>query len=248
MFKNLAVSIALGIWASYLPTAAALSWDICTTNDTGAQVCRSRIPRSARIAIAVACVFVLILLGSFVFCCIKNRRRAATSEQEYNVEASQVDGPPTIIATEYNPTSGGPSARYSGPPKSGHFSGRNSPGPQMTAPAYSGRNSPGPQMTAPAYSGRNSPGPQMTGPAYPVAAQVHYSNNQNYTAPVSQASFPDQPYPFTGYSPRMGPSAPKTAFLTGGFPRPLLAGNRLKDRLKERPASVSTTQGLVDRQ
>lgn len=41
---------------------------------------------------------------------------------------------------------------------------------------------------------------------------------------------------------RMGPSGPKTAFVTGGlgFPRPLLAGDRLKDRLKERPASISS--------
>jgi len=217
MFKNLAVYVVLGIWASYIPTAAAISWDICTTNEAGEKVCRSRIPRSARIAIAVASLFVLLLLGALVVCCIKNRRRAAASEQECNVEASQVDGPPTIIATEYNPTSGGPSARYSGPPKSGY------------------------------NSERNSPGPQMTGPAFPVAAQMHYNNNQNYTAPVSQASFPDQPYPFTGYSPRMGPSAPKTAFVTGGFPRPLLAGNRLKDKLKERPASLSSTSGLVDR-
>lgn len=102
-----------------------------------------------------------MLLFSLIFCVIRNRRAAA--EQEYNVEASQVHGPPTIIATEYNPTSG-PSGVYGGP-RSGFRSGQTSA--------------------------------QMTGPAYPVAAQVY----NNRTAPASQPTFPDQPYPFTGYSP-----------------------------------------------
>lgn len=102
-------------------------------------------------------------------CCIIQKRRAAAaaSEQEYNVEASQVDGPPTIIRTEYNPTSG-PSGVYGSPrvigsPQSGFRSG---------------------QVTV-----------HMTPPAYPVAAQT------NRTAPVTQSTFPDQTYPFTGYSP-----------------------------------------------
>lgn len=38
---------------------------------------------------------------------------------------------------------------------------------------------------------------------------------------------------------------PKTAFMTHGFPRPLLTGDRLKDRLKERPASISSALGAV---
>uniref|UniRef100_A0A8H8CGX9 Uncharacterized protein n=1 Tax=Psilocybe cubensis TaxID=181762 RepID=A0A8H8CGX9_PSICU len=145
-------------------------------------------------------------------------RRSEASEREYNVEASQVDGPPTIIATEYNPTSG-PSRVYSG---------NKSP--------YSG-----------GADGRMSPQPPMSGPMYPATAQ-HYSNykphsiNQNHTAPHSQVTFPDA-YPFTGYSNSMGP--PKTAFVSGGFPRPLLAGDRLKDRIKERPASISSLTTTV---
>jgi len=126
----------------------------------------------------------------------------AASEQEYNVEANQVNGPPTIIATEYNPTSG-PSGIYEGP-KSGFSAGQSSA--------------------------------QMTGPTYPVAAQVY---SQNRTAPVTQTSFP---YPFPGYSSHMGPP-PQTSFVSGGFPRAMLAGDRLKDRLKERPASPSHSRG-----
>ena len=48
------------------------------------------------------------------------------------MEANQVDGPPTIIATEYNPTSG-PSGIYEGP-KSGFSAGKSSA--QMTGPTY----------------------------------------------------------------------------------------------------------------
>lgn len=40
----------------------------------------------------------------------------------------------------------------------------------------------------------------------------------------------------------MGP-APQTSFVSGGFGRAMLAGDRLKDRLKERPASPSHSRG-----
>ncbi|KAF8966108.1 hypothetical protein BDZ97DRAFT_1809517 [Flammula alnicola] len=110
---------------------------------------------------------------------MRKRRAAAASEREYNVEASQVQGPPTIIATEYNPRSG-PSPVYSSGHKSAQFD-----------------------------IGHLSPAPQMSGPSFPATAH-HYNNytqpppayiSQNHTAPVSQVSFPDQPYPFGGYSP-----------------------------------------------
>ena len=126
-------------------------------------------------------VLVLLLLGVLVVCIIRNRRAAAASEREYNMEASQMQGPPTIIATEYNRHSG-PSPVYSadGHPKSAQFA------------IGSGHLSPQP--------------PQMTGPSFP--ATVHHNNNYNesqkylnQTAPVHQVSFPDQPYPSSGYSP-----------------------------------------------
>ena len=77
-------------------------------------------------------VVVILLLLCLVICVINNRRARATSEQEYNVEANQVDGPPTIIGTEYNPTSG-PSGIYEGP-KSGFSAGQSSA--QMIGPTY----------------------------------------------------------------------------------------------------------------
>lgn len=224
MFDNLAALGVVGLLGlSTVPgVSAALSWDVCTKNAEGVQECRRRIPRSARIAIAIIMLLVLLLLFVLVVCIIRNRRAAAASEKEYNLEASQMEGPPTIIATEYNQHSG-PSPVYSagGHPKSAQFA---------------------------IGSGRLSP-QSMSGPSFP--ATVHHTNNYNesqkffnQTAPVHQVSFPDQPYPF-GYSSQMGPSAPKTAFVSGGFPRPLLAGTRLKEKLRERPASMSSETTLV---
>jgi hypothetical protein len=227
MFDNLAALGVVGVLGlSTVPGAsAALSWDICTKNAEGVKECRRRIPRSARIAIAIIMLLVLLLLFVLVVCIIRNRHAAAASEKEYNMEASQMEGPPTIIATEYNRYSG-PSPVYSasGHPKSAQFA------------IGSGRLSP-------------QPPPQMSGPSFP--ATVHHNNESqkyfNQTAPVHQVSFQDQPYPFTGYSSQMGPSAPKTAFVSGGFPRPLLAGSRLKEKLRERPASISSETTLVGR-
>jgi hypothetical protein len=197
---------------SILPsTLASLNWENCTKDEKGNNICKDKVPMAARIAMAVTCLAVLILLLVLTICIVRNRARAA---KEMNVEASQVEGPPTIIATEYNPEMG-------------------------PSPVYSSSKS--------AYV---TP-PQMSGPSFPATA-LHYNNdggsrgsyyrnnpNANHTAPVYQVSFPNQPYPFSGYSPTLSPSAPKTAAVNGSFPRPMLAGDRLKDRLKERPPSIS---------
>jgi hypothetical protein len=165
-------------------------------------------------------LLILILLCVLVVFIIRNRRAAAASEKEYNVEASQMAGPPTIIATQYNPRLG-------------------------PSPVYSA----GDQPNTAHIIGDLSPQPQMSGPSFP--ATVHHNKNDDsqkhfhQTAPANQVSFPDQSYPFTGYSSQTVPSMPKTAFVSGGFPRPLLAGNRLKDKLRERPASISSETTLV---
>lgn len=203
--RNPTFTVSLGLLAcSYIPTAnAALSWAVCTKDQDGKQVCRDRISKGARITMAIACLLVLVLLATLSVCIIRHRRAAASAESEYNVEASQVNGPPTIIATSYDPNS------------------------RRASPVYSAK-----------ADGYLSAQPEMAGPMFPAA--VHQFNGNNQTAPVSQVAFGDQPYPFNGYSPGMGPSAPKTAFVNGSFPRPALAGDRLKDRIKERPASVSS--------
>jgi len=212
MNKHFTAGGLLGLWAlSSLPTAAAvLSWSKCTKNEQGVETCQNSVPRGARLAIAVCCLIVLLLLLTLViFICVK-RRKAKTQEKEYDVEASQVDGPPAIIATEYDPHSGGPSYIYGSGPKT---TDSRPPSPR-----------------------------QMTGPSLPVAAYPYDSRfpDQSRTAPSSQTTFSEQPYPFA-YSPHNGYfNPPKTAFVSNGFPRPILAGGRLKDKLKERPSSISS--------
>jgi len=203
-FNKFARAGFLGFWTvSLLPTAfAAMSWDVCTSDETGGKKCTRRIPRSARLAIAVCCFLVLGLLLVLVSYIITKRYRSQ-GDQEYNVEAAQVEGPPTIIGTQYNPASGPSGVYTSGPNGDGnkdHFTER-----EMDAVTH----------PLPAYQFERAP---------------------TYTAPVSQVTFSDQPYPFAS---RNGSEPPKTAFVSNGFPRPMLAGNRLKDRLKERSSSIS---------
>jgi len=212
MLNHFTAGGVLGLWAlSSLPTAsAALSWSTCTKDAKGVQTCQQRVPRGARIAIAVCCLIVLLLLATLVvFICI-NRRKAKKEEKEYDVEASQVDGPPAIITTEYDPQSGGLSRIYGSGPKT--------------------------------TDSRPPSPPQMAGPTLPITAYPYDARfpEQTRTAPVSQTAFPEQPYPFA-YSPRNGSfDPPKTAYVSNGFPRPILAGGRLKDKLKERPPSMSS--------
>lgn len=212
---NTAASLMIGLWGfSQVPIAAA-AWDVvCTKTTSGDVVCRDRFPFFARLAIW-GVGGALVLMGLSVFFCIRRQRaRSIAAASEYNVEANQVQGPPTIIATAYDPASGGASGVYESP------------------------------------KGK----PEMTGPTYPVAAQINPEQPQSaplypggppgyggqpLTAPVNRVAFADQGYPFNGYSPGGPNYEPRTAYVTGGFPRPLLAG-RLKDRLKERPPSVSS--------
>ena len=97
------------------------------------------------------------------------KRRRSQSDQVYNVEAAQVDGPPSIIATEYNRTSGGLSGVYStGPNEQGTTGNKQD----------------------------DSTKPGILAPTHPVPS---YQSDRppTYTAPVSQVRFADQPYPFS---------------------------------------------------
>jgi hypothetical protein len=187
MLKGYAIFGIVGIYA-LIPSAHALSWDFCVH-----EPCTKPMPNGLKLAIGIGCLVLLLLLLISLTVCMVRRRRAA-QDKDYDVEESQMSGPPTIIGTQYNPTSGA-SGIYS----AGGFA------------------------------------PQMSGPKLPVSA--YRPKDVAHTAPHSQAAFSEQPYPPV-YSPR----APKTAFVSGGFasPRPQLAGDRLKERLKERPASETS--------
>ncbi|PPQ99373.1 hypothetical protein CVT24_009203 [Panaeolus cyanescens] len=175
------------------------------TFGAGEEVCRNGLTQSARYAIVAASFGVLLILVLLVICVVKNRQKAADDQLEYNVEASQMHGPPTIIATEYHPGAG-PTGLITG-------------GGRIRSPDMKQLNDPSPTLPVPAYYPGESP--------------------QNHTAPAMPPRFAEHAIARKG-SQDSARQVPKTAFVTGGFPRPLLAGHRLKDRLKDRPASVSS--------
>ncbi|KAF9039179.1 hypothetical protein BJ165DRAFT_1531280 [Panaeolus papilionaceus] len=207
MLEDFPVVAFVGIcFISALPQASALKWEICKTNDAGVEVCRSGLPHSARYAIVAASFGVLLILIILIICIVKNRQKAADDALEYNVEASQVHGPPTIIATEYHPQIGPTGLITVG-------------GRIVRSPDMKQLNDPSPTFPVPVYYPGESP--------------------QNHSAPAMPARFAGHAVTRSG-SHDSSRQVPKTAFVTGGFPRPLLVGDRLKDRLKERPASASS--------
>ena len=162
-------------------------------------MCRDRFPYTARLAIwgvggpsslisipPIALIVsssritaALVLIALSIFLCVKRQRaRSAAAVSEYNVEANQVQGPPTIIATSYDPASGGASGVYEGPTDK----------PEMTGPAY----------PVAAQVNQNYMGQPQSAPLYP-GGPPGYGSPQ--TAPANRAAFADQGYPFSGYSP-----------------------------------------------
>lgn len=252
MIDGAAIAVGVGLLAlSSMPFAAAEP--VCTEEDegTGKKLCGNHtlpgtMPKSAQIAIAIVVVVVVLFLILLVIFVRRSRRRAAEAktQDDVTIEASQMTGPPAILAATYTPETGH-SRVYSIGPDTGGFSAV----PMTPAPAL--------------QSSRPTPAPPSAQPIPSVHVQtpdfsdVPRSSSFNRfpsgpagqppkTAPAHKGNF--DPYPFTGHGsttsrPPASPAAPqppRSAFVSsGGFPRPLLAG-RLKDRIRERPPSVSS--------
>lgn len=250
------IAIALGLLAlSAMPAVAAEP--VCTETDeaSGKKLCGNHtlpgtMPKSAQIAIAIVVIVVVLFLVLLVVFVRRSRQRAAETKnqasEDVTIEASQMTGPAAILAATYTPETGH-SRVYSIGPDSGSFSAV----PMTPAPA------------AAPISSRPTPAPPSAQPIPSVHVQApDFSNvprsstfnrfpaaptgQPPKTAPAHKGNF--DPYPFTGHGsttsrppPSPGaPQPPRTAFVSsGGFPRPLLAG-RLKDRIRERPPSVSS--------
>lgn len=248
------IAIALGLLAlSAMPAVAAEP--VCTETDeaSGKKLCGNHtlpgtMPKSAQIAIAIVVVVVVLFLILLVVFVRRSRQRAADNKtpEDVTIEASQMTGPAAILAATYTPETGH-SRVYSIGPDTGGFSAV----PMTPAPAValvSSRPTPAPpsaqpipsvQVQAPDFSNVPRSSSFNRFPAGPAGQPPK-------TAPAQKGNF--DPYPFTGHGsttsrPPASPAAPqppRSAFVSsGGFPRPLLAG-RLKDRIRERPPSVSS--------
>ena len=181
--KRSFVSVLIAaIVASYsIPGAAALSLQKCTTDHTGKKVCKSHLPRAARIGIAVGAVVLFLLLLVVVFVVIRRRRRAVAAQEEYGVDASQVDGPATIVDTAYHRRSG-MAAVYSG-------GGRGTPemsGPSFPVAAQLPYGDPTRVYTAPANRAQFSRPEMPQYSAYPFTGPGSTDRSGNVMNPAAQ--------------------------------------------------------------
>lgn len=197
-------------------------------------------------------IFTVVLLPLIVWYIVRRIRRSAKAEALHDsenstdvsnstnppMETSQVPGQPTVAHAAYDPGSvqeiyaigSAGSAGYGTAviPPSSHGSTRGvigTPNHENGIPTPMGFPEP-----------RNGAGQQpMTAPVQ----QVRFAADQR---PEHSPA-----YPFSGMgSPAPGP---KTSFVSGGsFPRPLFAGRRLQERLRERPPSASSLVNEFEQQ
>jgi len=274
MLDSFVVVLGAGVVATLLPSAYAqeATAAACPKDEAGNEVCPEAsagdqpklpggLPVAAQVAIAVVVVTVVLLSITMFWCIRRSRRASEEASQDVMVEASQVTGPPAILAATYTPETGH-SKIYSIGLDTGGMTGAMSGAPQPStpaAPASAFMSARAPATPAyPATPAGASPMPS----AAPVTAEVGSAKPSMFsrfaalkssglagtpmTAPAHKANFSDQPYPFTGHgnsgsgSTVASPVQPRSAYPSnGGFPRPLMAG-RLKDRIRERPPSISS--------
>lgn len=241
MLNNIVVTIGAGLLAfSSLPLASAAK--VCEKDESGGDVCRETFPLEAKVAIAVVSVMIVFLMLILFVFVRRNRKAAAEADKDYTVEASQVTGPPTILAATYTPETGHSLSRMYGIGTAGSDDGRTPALPPNAMPTPNPIVSPWVSVAAPSSANQ--------GPSHSPAPRSGAFLQPPQTAPAHKNNFATGSYPFTGFgnstsgdtSP--GPSQPKSAFVSsGGFPRPLLAG-RLKDRIRERPPSISSLSSV----
>jgi hypothetical protein len=249
MLNSIVVTIGVGLLAfSSLPLASAAK--VCEKDaQSGEDVCRETLPVEAKVAIAVVSVMIVFLMLVLFLFIRRNRKAAAEADKDYAVEASQVTGPPTVLAATYTPETGHSLSRMYGIGTAGSDEGRTPALPPNAMPTPNPISStlkiPDGMSATGAWQAPNSPAPRSPAPRHGPFLQPPQ------TAPAHKNNFANTPvYPFSGFgssnagdsSP--GLSQPKSAFVSsGGFPRPLLAG-RLKDRIRDRPPSISSLSSV----
>ncbi|SJL07170.1 uncharacterized protein ARMOST_10513 [Armillaria ostoyae] len=151
------------LWA-YLPIVSAEQ--VCHTTDSGDNVCKQRISTAVKVAIGVVVVAVVLLaLGVFYFI---RRFRSKKQEEEsvgFNIEPSQIEGPPvtaavsltTTYAAKYDPSSAPVRMPSSSPSVSGKSKKIFANLRQGPSTAPTGRVAAGGSYPFGAYSSKNPP-------------------------------------------------------------------------------------------
>lgn len=189
------------------------------------------------LVIAVSLViFTIVLLPVGIFYYVRRMRwKSAAANKEVAVEASQMEGPPTVLRATYDPGSGHSIYAIGSAGSGAYPTAVVPPTPEGNSSVMGLPGTPGNGMT-PAFPTPSVPGYHPSGAAphtMPRTAPAHKS-----TFSQSSSSGQRSAYPFGG----MGSTQPpKSALVSAGpFPRPLIAGRSLKDRIRERPPSVSS--------
>jgi len=195
---------------------------ICNTDANGVQQCTEKLSGGVIAAIVLTTAGAIIVLAGVVWWINRSRNRNGDVEDQLQVEASQMQGPPPIIGVNAIPSS-----RKRGKPKQNTtYAARYDPG---SAPVL-------PQL---AYAAGSAPVLSMSNagpPSAPIAQRMGMGSAYGYGPGSAGVHTPPQtapngksfgqgksPYPFVGISssqlPPMPPAGP--SYGAGGY-----AGNR----------------------
>lgn len=199
------------------------------------------------VAAVTLVILVIAVLPLAIFYHVRRiRRKSAAQNKDVAVEASQMEGPPTVLRATYDPGSGHSIYAIGSAGSGAYPTAVIAPTPSANGANSSVMGMPGTPNTAytpgfpvpaipSAMTAAGVPLPYSPAPAVPMTAPAHKTSFSQSSSHHGQRSA----YPFTGMGSSSG-QPPKSALVSSGaFPRPLLAGRSLKDRIKERPPSAS---------
>ncbi|KAG5723667.1 hypothetical protein E4T56_gene20272 [Termitomyces sp. T112] len=235
-FRVLGGAVVLVWGVGAIPGAAADQ--VCYTTLDGFWQCTQRLPLGDRIAIIIGgCILISILMSLGICFCMRRRRVQEKQRQDaiaavYQIEPSQIQGPPTTYVTSFDTRS---PAGYPLPPSAyiPNITRTNSPGPPTSFPETPAGYAHTPGADSPSdprahnFSGRSAGAASAKRVHFPPT-ETHYqgkfsTNKTPQTAPANPAFSGLGAYPFPGYSPKPEPTQPYTAYSIR-YPRQLYTG------------------------
>jgi len=214
------------LWGtSVLPGVAAEQ--VCYTTIDGFWKCTQRLSLGVRIAICLGASLLLVVPITLCLCLGVRKRRAREQEAiaaVYQVDASQIQGPPTTYVTSFDHRSpaGYPLPNSAFPPTPNPPSAfpQTPAGYPHTPDADALSADPRSYMRSPAPSAKSTHVHFQPSPRY----QGKFSTRPPSTAPVNPAYTGPGAYPFPGYSPKPETSQQPHSAYPIRFPRPLYTG------------------------
>jgi hypothetical protein len=99
------VSVFLLLWV-VSRVDIAIADGKCSKMKDGSEFCIDRVPVAANVVIGIATVTILSLIIALLVCMKFCRGHSRTAAPDFIFDSEQMQGPPTIIETHYNPSSG----------------------------------------------------------------------------------------------------------------------------------------------